>query len=31
VGFAATEAHLAARFNKPDAPTVIDNYTCALP
>ena len=29
VGIAATEAHLAARFNKADAPKVIDHYTYA--
>ena len=29
VGLALAEAHLSARFNKPDAPAVFDNYTCA--
>lgn len=29
VGIAAAEAHMAARFNKPDAPKIIDHYTCA--
>jgi transketolase len=28
VGLAASEAHLAARFNKPDA-KIVDHYTCA--
>jgi transketolase len=27
VGIAVAEAHLAARFNKPDAPKLIDHYT----
>lgn len=27
VGLAVAEAHLAARFNKPDAPKIIDHYT----
>ncbi len=27
VGLALAEANLAARYNKPDAPKVIDNYT----
>lgn len=30
VGIAATEAHMSARFNKADAPDVIDHYTYAL-
>ena len=30
VGLAAAEAHLGAVFNKPDAPKMFDNYTCAL-
>jgi transketolase len=28
VGLAAAEAHLAARFNQPDAPKIVDHYTC---
>lgn len=28
VGIAVAEAHLAARFNKPDAPKIVDHYTC---
>jgi hypothetical protein len=27
IGLAAAEAHLAARFNKPDAPPIVDHYT----
>ncbi len=27
VGLALAEAHLAARFNKPDAPKIVDHYT----
>ena len=27
VGLAAAEAHLGARYNKPDAPKVVDHYT----
>ena len=30
VGLAAAEAHLAARYNKSDAPKIVDHYTCAL-
>ncbi len=30
VGMAMAEAHLAARFNKPDAPAIIDHYTYAI-
>lgn len=29
VGLAVAEAHLAARFNKSDAPKIVDHYTCA--
>jgi len=27
IGLAAAEANLAARFNKPDAPKIVDHYT----
>ena len=27
VGLALAEAHLGARFNKDDAPTIVDHYT----
>lgn len=27
VGMAVAEANLAARFNKPDAPKIVDHYT----
>lgn len=27
VGLAAAEANLAARYNKPDAPKIVDHYT----
>jgi transketolase len=27
VGLAVAEAHLAARFNKPDVPPIVDHYT----
>eukprot|EP00736_Rhodelphis_marinus_P002389 Rmarinus@m.22260 len=30
VGLAMAEAHLAARYNKPDAPKIVDHYTYAL-
>lgn len=30
VGFAVAEAHLQARFNKPDSPTLFDNFTYVL-
>lgn len=30
VGIAVAEAHLAARFNKPDAPPLIDHYTYCI-
>jgi len=30
VGLAVAEAHLAARFNKPDAPAIIDHYTYCI-
>ncbi|KAJ9511738.1 hypothetical protein QJQ45_022607 [Haematococcus lacustris] len=30
VGLAAAEAHLAARFNKPDAPKIVDHYTYCI-
>ena len=30
VGLAAAERHLAARFNKPDAPEIVDHYTYCI-
>eukprot|EP00208_Stichococcus_sp_RCC1054_P004615 CAMPEP_0206134590 /NCGR_PEP_ID=MMETSP1473-20131121/96_1 /ASSEMBLY_ACC=CAM_ASM_001109 /TAXON_ID=1461547 /ORGANISM="Stichococcus sp, Strain RCC1054" /LENGTH=734 /DNA_ID=CAMNT_0053526207 /DNA_START=63 /DNA_END=2267 /DNA_ORIENTATION=- len=30
VGLALAEAHLAARFNKPDAPKIVDHYTYCI-
>jgi len=30
VGFALAEAHLAARFNKPDVAPIVDNYTYCI-
>jgi transketolase len=30
VGMALAEAHLAAKFNKPDAPEIVDHYTYVL-
>ncbi len=30
VGMAMAEVHLAARFNKPDAPAIVDHYTYAI-
>jgi len=30
VGLAVAEAHLAARFNKPDAPKIVDHYTYCI-
>lgn len=30
IGLAVAEAHLAARFNKPDAPKIVDHYTYCI-